>query len=140
MSDARTPRPRAPQVRALAETVGDEFGGLDGLVNTAGIAGEAGEVTGLDVDLWKQLFAVNVEGPMLCIKHCVPLMRSSGSGGSVINVSSNGGGPPSPRPPWCAASGRQSRSQVSRGFRIDRRTRPPRRSSKTESPRLETFT
>lgn len=66
------------------------FGGLDGLVNTAGVAGEAGRVEDLDVVRWAALFSVNVGGPFTCIKHCVPLLGASG--GSVVNVSSTGGG------------------------------------------------
>jgi NAD(P)-dependent dehydrogenase (short-subunit alcohol dehydrogenase family) len=49
---------------------------------------------------WRQCFNVNVEGVFTCIKHCLPLMRlakpsSSASletGGSIVNISSSGGG------------------------------------------------
>ena len=39
------------------------------------VQGQAGNVEKLDLAAWRALFAVNVEGTFLCIKHCVPLMR-----------------------------------------------------------------
>jgi 3alpha(or 20beta)-hydroxysteroid dehydrogenase len=74
---------------AVAQTV-DELGGLDVLVNNAGL-----EVTQLlvdtDPDDVRRLLEVNLIGTMLGIKHAFRAMRPggpAGAGGAIINVSS----------------------------------------------------
>lgn len=59
-------------------------GGVDGLVNCAGITRRArlGDVSVTDMS---EAFAVNVIGPLLGIQHLVPLM---GAGASIVNVGS----------------------------------------------------
>lgn len=60
---------------------------LDILVNNAGIA-----IRNLIVDMpledWRKQLAVNLDGVFLGVKHSLPLMRHSGDGGSIINMSS----------------------------------------------------
>ncbi len=62
------------------------FGGVDVLVNNAGISlpGMIQDITGADFDL---LFAVNVKSQLLCIQLALPHMLSR-KRGSIINVSS----------------------------------------------------
>lgn len=71
---------------SLMESVRNEFGRLDILVNNAAInireTIEVMQEKNLDA-----MLAVNVKGPFLGIKHAIPLMRASG-GGSIINMSS----------------------------------------------------
>jgi 3alpha(or 20beta)-hydroxysteroid dehydrogenase len=74
---------------AVAHTV-EEFGGLDIVVNNAGI-----EVTSLivdtDPDELRKMLEVNILGTMLGIKHAFRAMRpggAAGHGGTVINIAS----------------------------------------------------
>jgi NAD(P)-dependent dehydrogenase (short-subunit alcohol dehydrogenase family) len=71
--------------RAVAVAV-DEFGGLDGLVNNAGICPmENLEQTPLET--WNRVIAVNQTGAFLGIQTALPALRRSGRG-SIVNVSS----------------------------------------------------
>ncbi|WP_255197665.1 SDR family NAD(P)-dependent oxidoreductase [Halorarius litoreus] len=74
---------------AIGETV-ETFGGLDCLVNNAGIAGPTAPVEELTVDQWERTMDVNVTGMFRCVKHAAPHLRASDRG-SVVNVSSISG-------------------------------------------------
>lgn len=73
----------------IAETV-RLHGHLDTLVNNAGI-GSGRLVTEMSLESWNRQVAINLTGPFLGIKHAIPAMRSSGKGGSIINISSVAG-------------------------------------------------
>jgi NAD(P)-dependent dehydrogenase (short-subunit alcohol dehydrogenase family) len=66
-------------------------GRLDILVNNAGIGVACPSITLMKLEDWRRQQAVNVEGVFLGIKHSLPLMRKSGDGGSIINMSSVAG-------------------------------------------------
>ncbi|KRE24514.1 short-chain dehydrogenase [Bosea sp. Root483D1] len=71
----------------LAQDTAARFGGVDILVNNAGVTGQVANAEDLDIAQWDETMAINIRGTILCIKHCVPLMRARG-GGSIINMSS----------------------------------------------------
>jgi NAD(P)-dependent dehydrogenase (short-subunit alcohol dehydrogenase family) len=62
-------------------------GGLDGLVNNAGITGTPGGPEVEDPDAWHATVAVNQTGAYLGLRAVVPHLKTAG-GGSVVNVSS----------------------------------------------------
>ncbi len=67
----------------------ERFGGIDVLVNNAGIYFIA-PVTETTVEDWNRLFSINVTGVFLGSKHVVPHLTERG-GGSIINLSSVAG-------------------------------------------------
>jgi NAD(P)-dependent dehydrogenase (short-subunit alcohol dehydrogenase family) len=66
------------------------FGGLDILSNNAGAGGTMGGVEDMTAAEWDRTFALLVRGPMLGMKHAVPVMKARG-GGSIINTASIAG-------------------------------------------------
>ena len=72
-------------VRAMAATAEKTFGRIDILVNNAAVF----VLKGIDasVEEWREILDVNVVGPALCVKHCVPIMRRGG-GGAIVNLAS----------------------------------------------------
>jgi NAD(P)-dependent dehydrogenase (short-subunit alcohol dehydrogenase family) len=76
-------------VRAMVEAVVESFGGVDALVNNAGLyAGlHRAPFHELDEDEWDRTMSVNLKGPWLCASACLPVMRDRG-GGAIVNVAS----------------------------------------------------
>jgi 3alpha(or 20beta)-hydroxysteroid dehydrogenase len=70
-------------------TAVDRSGGLDVLVNNAGIV-ELGGVTEMDEATFRRLLDVNTVGVFLGMRTVVPSMRARG-GGSIVNISSVAG-------------------------------------------------
>jgi len=66
------------------------LGGLDCLVNNAGIAGPTGRVEEIDPDDWDRCIAVDLTGQFNCVRLAVPLLRASRNP-SILNVSSQAG-------------------------------------------------
>lgn len=75
------------QVAAAFDQVARACGGVDVLINNAGM-GTRAPLTEGDVGAWRQMLEVNVLGLCVCTHHAVAQMRARGDQGHVIHVSS----------------------------------------------------
>lgn len=78
------------QVQAFFARIGDRMGGLDGLVNNAGIAGPTGGVEEIAPADWRRCLDVCLTGQFLCAHFAVPMLKAAG-GGAMVNISSAAG-------------------------------------------------
>lgn len=78
------------QVAALFKDAETNLGGLDCLVNNAGIAGPTGRVDEIDPAEWDRCLAVCITGQFNCARLAVPMLKGSNNG-SIINLSSAAG-------------------------------------------------
>jgi NAD(P)-dependent dehydrogenase (short-subunit alcohol dehydrogenase family) len=78
---------REPDVKRAIGRIIKRFGRLDALVNNAGLAGpHDGPVEKLELRRWQRRLAVNLTGPFLMAKHCVPHLRRAR--GAIVNIAS----------------------------------------------------
>lgn len=96
---------REDTVRAALKAVSEWAGGLDLLVNNAGLAGpEAGPLEALDLSEWQRWLDTNLTGAMLMSKHAIPLLRPRR--GSIVNITSTRAFMSEPQTePYAAAKG-----------------------------------
>ena len=75
-------------VASMFSTIRERLGGLDILVNTAGLSDSAiwkASLPELTLEMWRRVFAVDTFGTFLCTQGALPLMKK---GSSVVNVAS----------------------------------------------------
>lgn len=75
--------------RAVDETAA-AFGGLDGLVVSAGIF-EGKRLETMTLELWNRVLTTNLTGTFLAVKAAAPHLRRSGHGGSIVIYTSTAG-------------------------------------------------
>ncbi len=74
------------QVTAMVAKVAEAFGGLDLLVNNAGIEAKK-PLLEMPLDLWESVLRTNLTGTFLCLREAAKVMAKRG-GGVVVNMSS----------------------------------------------------
>src|ERR1700730_12218723 len=78
------------EMASMFDDVGRSLGGLDALVNNAGIAGPTGRVEDISPAECRRCTAVDLTGQFLWAHHAVPLIKAAG-GGAIVNMSSSAG-------------------------------------------------
>jgi len=75
------------EIDALFARIADKLHGLDALVNNAATQ-KPSAVIDMAVGDWDEVLAVNLRAPFLCAQRAARLMRGSGKGGAIVNISS----------------------------------------------------
>ena len=78
-----------PEQAALVKRVIERFGGLDILINNAGV-GDFAPVADMSADTWSRVIGTNLSGVFYCCHAAIPAMRARGAGW-IINISSLAG-------------------------------------------------
>jgi NAD(P)-dependent dehydrogenase (short-subunit alcohol dehydrogenase family) len=95
-ADARTRPHTVCDISSLADVdrLFDEaqrdLGGLDVLVNNAGIAGPTAKAEEIRPEDWDRCIAVDLSGMFYCARKALPMIKAAG-GGSILNISSAAG-------------------------------------------------
>jgi NAD(P)-dependent dehydrogenase (short-subunit alcohol dehydrogenase family) len=78
------------EIEAWFDDALDDLGGLDVLINNAGIKGPTALVDDIDYADWRECIEVCLDSHFLCTRRAAPVMKAQGSG-SIINLSSMAG-------------------------------------------------
>ncbi len=77
-------------IDAMVGTVVSEFGGIDIVVNSAGVT-RHGALLDVTEEMWDLMQRINAKGTFFCIQRVARQMVDQGRGGRIINISSTGG-------------------------------------------------
>ena len=78
---------RLPDAAAVVDELADALGGIGVLVNNAG-TGTATPFLDTTYDQWREILAVDLDGPFLCAQRAARRMRAAGAGGRIVNITS----------------------------------------------------
>ena len=81
---------KAGEVEAMVGRAIEAFGGLDVLVNNAGITGRDAALSEITDEDWERVLRLNLTATFYCCRAAIPHMRERGSG-AVVNVASISG-------------------------------------------------
>lgn len=79
---------RESDITALIDGVSTDFGGLDILVNCAGLQ-HRNFLEDTTTAFWDTMMEVNLRGPFIATREAVRIMRANGTKGRIINIASN---------------------------------------------------
>lgn len=80
------------EVKSLVEKAVETLGGIDILINAAGIYGPIGPSISVDLNYWKKTFEINTFGTFQMFREVTPVMIKQKKG-KIINFSGGGDGP-----------------------------------------------
>ncbi|MEU0960571.1 SDR family oxidoreductase [Micromonospora aurantiaca] len=78
---------RLPEAAAVVDELADRLGGLGVLVNNAG-TGLSEPFVDVSWEKWRDVLAVDLDGPFLCSQRAARRMRAAGRGGRIISITS----------------------------------------------------
>jgi len=78
---------RHAEVEAAIAATARTFGGLDVLINNAGVVDPIGHMKDIEIDAWSRTIDINLKGVMYGMRAAMPGMIAQGSG-TIINISS----------------------------------------------------
>lgn len=76
------------QVARMIDEVTEVLGGIDALVNNAGIA-DFGPIESIDFERWRRVMETNLDGVFLCSQAAIPALKKSR--GAIVNIASISG-------------------------------------------------
>ncbi|MDX5361638.1 MAG: SDR family oxidoreductase [Alphaproteobacteria bacterium] len=94
---------KGDQVKAMVDAAVDAFGGLDIVINNAGITHRNQPLMDVGEEEFDRIFAVNVKAIYHAVHAALPVFRKAG-GGVILNVGSTAGIRPRPGLTWYNAS------------------------------------
>jgi NAD(P)-dependent dehydrogenase (short-subunit alcohol dehydrogenase family) len=78
---------RLPEAAAVVDDLADRLGGVGVLVNNAG-TGASAPFVDTSWEQWREVLAVDLDGPFLCAQRVARRMRTAGRGGRIVNITS----------------------------------------------------
>ena len=76
------------QVARLVDFAVEELGGLDAMVNNAGIGENDVPIDEKPAEEWNRIISINLSGAFWGVKHAARVMKKAGKGGVIVNMAS----------------------------------------------------